>query len=316
VIKSKTAEQWIYMFSRECLQQPGQHIIVYGQTGAGKTTTMLWLLEGLMLKSPNETIVWFDLGKADESGTLLTFSDCRFIVPRGCKLDINKTEIKDGVRPDGTPYKVHDFEIVEIDDPSDPWMAVKRGVINVIVVYPFILLPGPYANVVSEMFTKLIFYAHRRQLIVPMTVFVDEFHMLAPASGHGVNNKHYLAAGVIQLNIDKLRATGVRLIGSSQGVTKLRKGVRTAFNWQIVKRGANFRQEEEPKLHRFNLKWQNLDNREMVLVYPTKKFSDIIQIDYYPRGTEIAQFYYTGEYDIAIPEKNNGKQLAEAACFD
>lgn len=292
-----TPSQQMGLFKHLCLKKPGGHIAIYGQTGAGKTTTMFWLLEGLLRANPKETAVWFDLGKADESGTLLTLGPVRFLVPPNCKITVKRTDIKEGTRLDGTPFKVHDFEVVTIDDPADPWKSIKKGVINVICVYPFIIEPKPYAGVVSAMFTKLIRYAHHREIITPMTILIDEFHMLAPASGHGLGNEHYEAANMIQLNIDKLRAIGIRIIGSSQGVTKLKKGIRTAFNWNIAKRGANYRQEEEPKLHAFNSKWQKLDDDQVVVVFPNRDFTNILNTNFYPMGSEISEIDYDGEFD-------------------
>lgn len=293
MIKKRTSQQWQAKFIRECLQMPGSHIAIYGQTGAGKSTTMYWLAEGLKTLAPDETLVWFDIGKKSEASTLMMLGPCRFIIPRDMKFELIPGPCYNGgTRLDGQPFNVFPHEIVFIDDPADPWQDIKRGFINIICLYPYIIDPAIYADAISKVFNKLIRYAHFEQIINPMTIFVDEFHIAAAGSTHGLSGKHYNAGAIIQLNIDKLRATGIRIIGSSQGITKLRKGVRSAFGWIIIKRGTSFRPDDEPKLHNYNPKWQTLKDNQLVIVFPTRTFSDIIDISYYPRGQEIAHLRY------------------------
>lgn len=312
LIKQRTGEQWQTKFLRECLSVPGGHIGIYGITGGGKTTAMYWLAEGLRMAT-GETLVWMDIGKKSESSTLLMLGPVRFIIPSGMEFIIEPgKDFNGGVKLDGQPFKVYEHEIVYIDDPADPWQHIRKGWINVVCIYPYIIDPQIYAEVVSKMFDKLIRYAHYEKIVTPMTIFIDEFHVLAAGSTHGLSGKHYSAGAMIQLNIDKLRATGIRIIGSSQGITKLRKGVRSAFNWIIIKRGANFRPDDEPKLHAFNPKWQTLEDNQLIIVFPTKLYSDIIEVMYYPRGEEIAHL----RYPTILEESQNKVKKIELAAVD
>jgi energy-coupling factor transporter ATP-binding protein EcfA2 len=311
MIKNRTGEQWQAIFMKNCLSKPGEHIGIYGTTGGGKTTLMFWICEGLRMAT-DETIVWFDIGKVSEAATLLTFGPVRFIVPKDMKFELTPgKDFGGGQRIDGEPFKVYPYEIVYIEDPADPWMSIKKGWINIVCLYPYIIDPQIYAEAISKTFNKLIRYAHYEQLISPMSIFLDEMHLIAAGSTHGLSGKHYNAGAILQLNIDKLRAMGVRIVGSSQGITKLRKGVRSAFSWIIIKRGAIFLPDDELKLHHFNPKWQTLEPYQFVIVEPTRRYSDIMEIAYYPKGIDIAHLRYLSELeDLQAPAKLNDEGLA------
>jgi hypothetical protein len=253
---------------------------------------MYWIAEAIKLTT-DETILWFDIGKKSEASTLLTLGNVRFIIPKGMKFEFTPGEsYGGGTRLDGEPFKVYEHEVVEIEDVCDPFQSIRRGWINVYCLYPYIIDPAIYADAVSQVFNKLIRYAHMENIITPLTIFVDEFHVAAAGNSYGLSGSHYKAGSWITLNIDKLRACGIRLIASSQGITKLRKGVRSAFDWIIIKRGAIFRPDDEMKLEHFNAKWQKLVEYQLVIAFPSRLYSDIIDLTYYPRGIEIAHLRY------------------------
>jgi hypothetical protein len=236
-----------------------------------------------------ETVVWNDNGKAGEVLTLLTMAPCRFILPPGMSLKIEKN-------PE-CPWPTHEYEIINIEDIANVWQNIKPGIINVICFLPFIIDPVIYSRVLSHVFKRLIRGAHDGIIPTPMSFFIDEFHTLAPSGGHGLGPKHYEIAAAIQLNIEQLRAWGIRIVATIQGNTKLRKGIRQEFNWPIIKRGANFNRSDEPKLSRFNYVWGKLTDLQLILVWPDRTFSDIINIDYYPRGREIGTIKYVGLFE-------------------
>lgn len=299
---------WIDRFIKACIMSWGQHILISGRTGTGKTTVMYWLVDAFR-NFTKETLVWFDTMKSDEALTLLTMGPVRFIIPPGCEMEI---KLKDQDR-----LKVHEYEIVKMTDIFNPWKdlrapdlnedgSVQRSWINVICLEAYIIDDEVYSMVISEIFTKLIRLAHFHKIIIPLTIFIDEFHNLAPASGHELGKLHSKAGKMIQRNVEKLRSLGIRLIGSTQAQSKIRRGVRGAFDWLILKRGSIFEFGDEPKLFQFNGKWAGLDNLEMVIVEPNRVFSDPLKIhaspeaDFYPRGAEIGSIRYTGEVEINV----------------
>ena len=241
-----------------------------------------------------ETIAWIDNGKNGTNGseilTLMTLGPCRFLIPKGMALKVAINE--------SCPWPIFGYEVVEIADINDIWLNVKPGYINVISYFPYILDPVIFSNVLSDMFKQLIRNAHDKKLPVPLSVFIDEFHIYSPSGGHGLGSKHYEISSVIQMNIEQLRGWGVRLVATIQGNTKLRKGVRQEFGWLVLKSGANFNRNDEPKLSRYTSLFVGLDPLQLVVVWPGHlDFSDPIRIDYYPKGHDIGDIDYIGLFE-------------------
>lgn len=291
----------LYRFGRECLAKPGEHILISGYTGSGKTTTMFYLYDGLG-EFAKDTKVWFDSMKSEEALTLLTMGPIRFLVPKGCMLSI---KINDEMK-----NKIHPYEIVEMSDYLNPWKDLRADWSNVICLSAYLVDPSLYAATMGAVFTNLIWLAHKKKIITPMTIFFDEIHNIAPSNGHAYDHKHTKAGLVVQHNVERLRSMGIRIIGSTQGNYKLRKGVRSCFNWLIVKRGTTFYRGEESKLYDFNPKWGKLDNLQMVIVFPDRVFSNPLKIKFYTRGSDVGVMDYDGEI-VRLEDKEKIKERAE-----
>jgi energy-coupling factor transporter ATP-binding protein EcfA2 len=309
VADEREAAQIMDTFGRQCLGEPGQHVLVVGYTGSGKTTTLFWLYQAVSLYT-KDTLAWVDSMKSEEALTLLTLSPVRFLIPEGCKLDIK-------INPEYQGPKLHEFEIVEMPDYCNPWKYMRKDWSNVICLSAYLIDPSAYANVMSAVFTNLIMGAHHKKIITPMTLFVDEIHNIAPSNGHSYDRIHTKAGLIVQHNVERLRSMGIRLIGSTQGNSKLRRGVRSCFNWLIVKRGSNFDRREEFTLNNFNKKWAKLKNLQISIVFPNRTFSKLITIDYFPRGCwnnmypdGIGSMDYDGEQN-PIEEQRQQKEAAK-----
>jgi len=159
-------------------------------------------------------------------------------------------------------------------------------------LYPYIHDPETYAKIFSAIFKSLIYLAHDAHLdyVTPLSIFFDEFHVVAPAQGHGEEGVGKVGS-IIQLNIEKLRSLKVRFVATTQGWFKIRKGVRSSFNWLLVRRGGYF-SNDQPKLQRFNSLFQSLKNDEAVIVYPSRVFSDVMHLPLYPNGEEFGRVRY------------------------
>jgi energy-coupling factor transporter ATP-binding protein EcfA2 len=297
-------------FARQCLGEPGQHVLIVGYTGSGKTTTMFWIYKAMGLYG-KDTRVWIDSMKSEEALTLLTMGPVRFLIPAGCKLDIK-------FNPNYKGPELHPFEVVEMPDYMNPWKYLRADWSNVICLSAYLIDPAAYAAVMAAVFTNLIWSAHRKKIITPMALFVDEIHNIAPSNGHSYDRVHTKAGLVVQHNVERLRSMGIRVIGSTQGNSKLRRGVRSCFNWLIVKRGSNFDRREEFTLNNFNKKWAKLKNLQITIVFPNRTFSKLITIDYFPRGCwnnmypdGIGSMDYDGEKD---PNEEKRQQREAAKC--
>ncbi len=279
-------EGWLRKFEKEFLKKPGEHLLEIGITGSGKTQTLYWLVDGLVNRGKNETIVWFDTGKSSEFLTLAKFKPLRLIIPETLDIDVSlKTD------------NLNEIERVHVFDFGEVWRSLDKHKINVISFEPFVLHPEIYTKIVGKLFTALIRLAHDYALPTPMTIIYDEFHKVAPGQGHGLSEKHYRFGSIIQLNIERLRSLKVRFVATSHGWTKIRRGVRSSFNWFICKRGANFA-NDQPKLQRFNPLFEKLQTDECVIVYPTKIFSDIVKLPKYEDGEELGTVRYIGVFEV------------------
>ena len=286
--------QWLDAFRDQCLRVPGQHLLVIGKTGAGKTQTMYWILDGILQHGKNETVVWFDTGKSAEILRLAQFAPVTVWIPDDETLDVIIRK-KPGVSLD--------IEVKPFKDIESLWTGLQKGRINIICIEPFILDPESRTTVVQKVFSTLIRLAHDYRIITPMAIFYDEFHRIAPAKGHGASMRQERYGGVIQENVERLRSLGVRFVPSTQGWYKLRKGVRDCFSWLMVKRGASFDHDAERKLGKFTGLFQTLKVNESILVYPTRVFSDILIMESYGDGEGLGTVRYKGIYEMARSTK-------------
>ncbi len=285
---------WLGMFRDQCLKVPGQHVLLIGKTGAGKTQAMYWILDGILAHGRDETVVWFDTGKSAEILRLATFRPVTVWIPDDETLGLVITK---------KPAWTMDIEVKPFHDIESLWTGLQKGRINVICIEPFILDPESRTTVVQKVFSTLIRLAHDYRIITPLAIFYDEFHRIAPSKGHGASMRQERYGGVIQENVERLRSLGVRFVPSTQGWYKLRKGVRDCFSWIMIKRGASFDHDAEKKLGKFTGLFQTLKVNESILVYPTRIFSDILVTDAYGDGEELGTVRYKGIYEMARSTK-------------
>ena len=260
-----------------------------GITGSGKTQGLYWILDGLINRGKKETIVWFDTGKSSEILTLAKFKPLKLLIPESLDVSIH---INDNVNDN-----INDIEKENVIDFKDVWRSLDEEKINVVCFEPFVLEPDIYTQIVARLFKELIKLAHDYALPVPLAVFYDEFHKVAPARGHGLNEKHYRYGAIIQLNVERLRSLKVRFVATTQAWTKIRKGVRSSFNWLFCRRGANFG-NDETKLQRFNPLFDRLQTDEGIIVFPTRLFTDVLKLPGYGDGEEIGIVRYAGVFDL------------------
>ncbi len=297
------ANKWQEGFAKQCLQVPGQHVLIIGRPGSGKTQGMYWVTEGILCEGHHETIVWFDTGKSSEILTLATLHPVTVHMPKHKGLSI---EIQ-GKRPD------LDIEVREIQDLSQVWKALIPDRINVICFEPFVLDPEMYTIVVKELFYSLIHMAHNYEIVTPLTIFYDEFHRIAPSRQQGFSSQQERMGAILQQNIERLRSLGIRFAPSTQGWWKLRKGVRDAFDWIIAKRGANFDHTSEKKLSKFGI-FESLRTDQCIIIPPSRSFSDIQDLPFYGDGKELGRVRYHGVYaldDIWMVKKKREQAIVE-----
>lgn len=291
-----------YKFYRQYVSVPGQHAIVVGPTGVGKTNLLLWMLQAQLLhrtKIPMkqwETIVWFDIGKSSEILNICCSlqAPCRLIIPE--MMDVH-VELFD---PDNTYCEI---EKVWITDETEIWQNLSRDRVNIICFEGFIREIDRMVPFIKRTFNSLINQAldYKLRHITPMSIYYDEFHNICPSKGNAASQDIFKHGGDIQLNIEKLRSQGVRFNASCHKWSELRSGVRNAFMFILCMRGANFPGSEQPKLFRFNRKFEKLQTGHVMIAFPGKILSDDITLPFYARGHDFGYVYYRGK--LSAPEK-------------
>lgn len=269
---------WQKRFKYECLKRPGQHIMVIATTGFGKTNVLEFIAEGLRETARDETIVWFDSGKSSEFLVLGQFAPLNIIIPRTMNIDVNAEGM--------------DIRVRHMDHATDVWSLLIRSRINIVCVEPYADDPEVFVPVIIKMFRNLIRRAKTYDLPVPLTVIYDEFNNVAPGKNNAHSPEHNRLGAVMQFNVEKLRSFGIRFVGSTQGWTDVRKGMRKHFHWTFAKNGAQF---TEGRMSRYNPIFESLAENEGILVYPDQKFSDVIRFPYYGEGEDYGTVRYSGE---------------------
>lgn len=292
---------WQTKFDNEFVKKPGEHLLIIGITGSGKTQVLIYVITRIMHLVKDETVVWFDMGKTTEcfSIPIEMQKKTKIIIPKGC--DIKNLEIN------------ADFDC--FDTIEDIWDRIERDCYNIISINPFIIDPGVYSKTIDYLFRDLIKKAHHYYFeevkgIEKLALAFDEFHNIAPAQGHTMIPEQNRIGAIIQMNIEKLRAFKIRFVASTQGETKIRKGVRTAFNWRIYRRISD-RIIDIKRLESYQDKIQQLKINEALFVFPDKHFEilNFEEIFEYPDWNKNIQ--YRGIYEGEIEKKDNKKDIVK-----
>lgn len=271
---------WSNAIIKNFLSKPGEHLIEIGITGSGKTQGLYHLLNGIIEYSPDETILWITCGKSAEELKLMQFAPTNFLFPidRAIEVELKKET-----------YPFTSYEFLNI---PDIFKHIDKDKLNILCLAPYFPDPEDYAILVTEFFKALITLARDGKIPTPLAIFIDEFQMVAPAQGQSLNDQHNLGGRWMQRNLDQLRSIGIRIVGAAQAWKKIRGGVRTAFSCIMIRQGAEFPNNEIPRLAAQNDRWQSLDQTEMVFAFRNRFYSDIIQLPKYGDGTVVGTITY------------------------
>jgi hypothetical protein len=301
---------WLEKIADLYFKKPGQHSIIGGPTGTGKTQTIYFNLDGIIHHSPRETISYFDVAKSGEILRLADLRPLKIFIPAGRSLDL---KFKKG-KEDYASRITFEYFKTDTDNPYEfVFENMEREKINVVCLKPFLREADKYATEISKYSETLMNMAIDLRLnhIKPSTHTFDEFHWVAPGQGHALNEEHNKAGVTMQMNIDTLRSMKHRILAATQSWTKIRRGVRTSFMFIWIKRGLMFTKTDEPRLARYNEKWESLGPNQTVVVFPRRNFSDYISLPFYGDGDDIGEIYYRQSPSFAaIPSVPNLEALS------
>jgi hypothetical protein len=193
-----------YDFYSKFLMVKGCHLLIVGNTGAGKTQKGYWVVSWL---KELETIVWVDAGKNEEIIPLFYMGKpVRIICPIGTTLIF-----------EGLPAELQP-EIIPVAFPGDAWYAVKRDAINIFAFRNTIIDEGEKARWMSLVFQALAFKSRMSDMphIFPLSIFIDEAQWIVTSHRIKSNESRTKAAEVITENALEIRGYGGRIIMLTQ----------------------------------------------------------------------------------------------------
>ncbi len=209
--------------------------IVYGQPRTGKTVFVVDMLDDF--KGMNFTCFINDVAKGFDIKTkqprseiLLFFSkdlkhikDVRVFVPPGCKVDIEDTT----------------FELIEIDSYGKLFENLKPDKLNVLCFETFILHPLALARFWALFAIELLFRSKSYSLNLPIFGVIDQINHVFPSRAMKMAGQ----AGKLQDTASNWFArflmdssgSGIKIVGTSHGITQVKKSIRTSFQWKFFK---------------------------------------------------------------------------------
>lgn len=273
------------LFERDFLRKPGEHLLILGITGSGKTQKAYYLLKQLI---KYETCVWFDTGKdydfdISEIAPLFSFGiPIKIIAPAGVHVEVS-----------GAPVPV---TISYSLTPGDIWDHLVPGKINIIMISRFFTEPDLYSKYTAQAFKELIIInktaKNRLRDVIPMSIFHDEFSDVAPGTTMSLSDSHTYSAKLMSFNINKLRSNHIRILGMTQEYTMIMRKCRVAFSWILCCRGAYFEREHRD-LAKFNDLYKRLDVWQGIMWFPKRLFKHRWKFPLY-KGPEGLSIKYEG----------------------
>ena len=294
-------EYWEKYFIRNVIQYPGRHLLEIGKPESGKTQFLYYCIDNFREYSPDEAILYFDIGKGDEILSILYYcaylrhEPATIVTLPGCEIDIH-----------GPPGL--DLDFVPVARTADVWDHIIPGQITIASFAPFIEEPLVAVEQSALMYHALSHRAHRRQITAPATIIQDEFQNLCPAPGYGYAGTGREAMlqtrsiNLIRQNAQKLRAMQLRLLVTIHDWTQLHPGVRSAFEWMVLRRGSRITSSTD-RLSDFNGLWRKIQTPYGYLVLPDGTFSSKLKFPHYKEGNKLGYISYDGVYEPPKPSK-------------
>jgi hypothetical protein len=281
--------EWPEVIAKGFYSIPGEHGLVIGSTGTGKTQALYYILQGLKKYSPEETICWFDCGKSGELLKLSEWGEVVVHLPGSTQIDIKCKDEKNQAR----------FSYMRYETAADLWKNVQKNKINVIELEPFYPEPLEFSKRLRDIFKELIFAARDNYLshAIPMAIFIDEIQWYVPSDRSSLCVAHSEGAKWFQRNIEMLRSMRVRVVAATQNWWKMRVGVRDSFSWLWCRRGTRFTTDKH-RLAKFNDHFSKLHDDEVIVIKPDGIFSNVLVLEYYGTGSKLGTVIYKRASDI------------------
>lgn len=286
-------------YQTEFIKKGGEHGIIYGTTGSGKTNLLLDVVFDLI--DAGETILYRDYGKEAETLSLAKKHPLKIFYPYGEDITLKVKNL---------PENFKEISYYQFDKTEDILLNLSQNEINIIAMRRYLRDPATFIKFWSELLFLYIDLALSRKLPRPMSFVLDEMHNITPGRGHGYSydtsttNK---LSNYIAFSLENLRATQSRILATSHGITSMYKDVRRAFQWYFFKRLNERVDVDIDRLKMTSSIIQRLENDQVVVVFPSKAYTNPISNIPYHLGlqdlpsSKQPHIEYTGTFKY--PEK-------------
>jgi energy-coupling factor transporter ATP-binding protein EcfA2 len=242
----------------------GDHLLIFGQTGAGKTQKLYFILN--WLRHTRETMIWLDSAKNDEILPLFTMgAPVNIICPKGCDVRITEydPEQKKYIRMKNHP------EVVQVPDAGSVWWAIKKKHINILCLRNGFSSNDARISWMGELFETLSTWTRKKIMphIYPFALFGDEAQWFNTGLRVSSDQQRKQLSDLITEHALTIRGPGGRLVFATQGYKNLPPAARENFQNNLICRNGQVTSDENPALSKFNPYVPYLKPEEGYFVY-------------------------------------------------
>ncbi len=205
--------------------QPGQHILVMGATGSGKSSSCMKIAYNLW--KAGETVIWRDDANL-EFLSFLPVLPVKLYIPEGCDLHLEKVLDSNLL---SLVEKVH----YDWRRPMEVMPTFDNEKLNVLLFDLYTIDLKVSVQFWTNFFWSLYRYK-REQIKEPWSLIIDELNDLAPGRGRGTFEAQLRLSSQIFHALKKFRKMNLRLVGSTHNFNDLHAPLRGQFNYYIIKR--------------------------------------------------------------------------------
>lgn len=230
------------MFLDDFVWLHGNHCVVPGTTGSGKTNKGYWLVNWL---KHTEIQIWLDSGKSDEIIPLLCQNmPVHIIVPK-----YSDVFIEERINGKWQPIKDHPA-VTHVPDAGDTWWAIRKKAINVLCFRNAFWTKDARANWMTELFTTLSEWTRLKRMpaIFPFSLHMDETQWAIVGARISKDAERTKSAEAITENALEIRSSGGRLIMYVQDFMNIPPAMRENLVCALLCRGASIRSDESKVL--------------------------------------------------------------------
>ena len=205
--------------------EPGNHILIIGATGSGKTSTLLKVTYNLWKEM--ETVIWRDDANL-EFLSVVHAAPIKLYLPEGC--DLHFERVLRGAMRDRVERAEYDWH-----HPEKMFPTYDRDKFNVLLFDLFTTDPKTIVTFWTKFFWEIYRYK-RAQIRQPWALVVDELNDLAPGKARGTFTGQLTPSSRIYSSLKKFRKMNLRVVGTTHNYNDLHAPLRGQFNYNILKR--------------------------------------------------------------------------------